>query len=558
MYSRRLTQKIVVEEDNENRGILKYFGIFIASLSFLALLSVLLIQFFLSYDQSIPTIFTKNNPLVVFIVFIIFSVFQFVIYKVVNILKISTKKLHYFLLGFTLIIGVIVSVIFISPPYSDVWSVMNGFSVDSWITVPYTNYYPNNMGLALLYQGIFKFLGRQAWVIMYVVNIASVIGIFYVIPKITSMISSETSERISIQLLFFALPFSFMTTYLYNDLISLFLVLQSIYFLIEFMKSEKIKHGKIILSGILLGLAYIFKTNTAIFVIGIFIYVFLYVLRNKKNTYKIFLSFLPIVILIFMNFLFQASIPNLVPKFNKEESQPATSWIAMAIADESSLKDYRFKKPGIFNGFEIWAFDEYKKEHKNATKHDFIEDRDSRKKLYSDFINNRIKFLATHPKSAIKFYAQKEVASWADPSFGSEKLLKDSYYNQKDVFDTLSFESLTKLQGIQSTTATQYINNRERFQSSWAIKSIESKIFLNFVERPLLILILIGSLLNIVKRWKNFKLEELLLLVIFIGGFVFHEFIWETQPRYLLAYFTLLIPIASVGLSQLSLFKRTS
>ena len=560
MYSRRLTQKIEAGDDNENKGILKYFSIFIASLSFLALLSILLIQFFLSYSQIVPTIFTPNNPFIMFATFIIFAGLQFLIYKIINFIKIPTRKLHHILLGFTFVIGVLVSVIFFSPPYSDVWSVMNGFSVDNWITVAYTNYYPNNMGLALLYQVIFSVLGRQSWIIMYMVNIISVMGIFYVLPKLSSIIGNEKAERISIQILFFALPFSFMVTYLYNDLISLYLVLQSILFLVEFMRSKQIKNSKIILSGLLLGVAYILRTNIIIFAIGIFIYVVLYIIKNKNFNYKSFLSFLPLVIMIIMQLIFKASIPSLVPSYNKEEAQPAISWIAMSLADEQSMKDYGLKKPGLFfSGFELWAFNEYKKENKDATKHDYIIDRNFRKKIYSDFIGSRINDMTKHPQKAIKYYAQKEAASWADPSFGTEKLLKDSYDNQKNLYDTLPFESIAKIQGIQSTSANKYINNREKFQSTSAIKLVENKYFLNYVERPFLILILVGSIFNIIKSRKRLVLEELLLLVIFIGGFIFHEFIWETQPRYMLAYFALLIPLAANGIKQLlSIKKRTS
>lgn len=559
VYSRRLNQKIAVEDNNENKGILKYFSIFMGSLSLLALISILLIQFFLTFDPSNPTIFTKNNPLLILLVFFIFTGIQFVLYKLINFLKIPTRKLHQYLLGFTLLIGVLVTVVFASPPYSDAWSVINGFSIDNWLTVPYTNYYPNNMGLALLYQLIFKILGRQSWTIMYGVNIASVIGIFHVLPRLTLILGNEKSERICIQLLFFALPFSFMTTYLYNDLISLFLALQSIYFLIEFMKSDKIKNGKIILSGILLGLSYIFKTNSIIFAIGIFIYIVLYIIKNRKITYKSFLSFLPIIIMVFMKVVFQFSIPFLVTDYRKEEAQPAISWIAMAIADEHSMKGYQFKKPGMFNDFESWTFDEYKKDNKNSTKHDYIKDKDSRKNIYSNFIKGRILDMGKHPKEAFKFYAQKEVASWGDASFGSEKYLKESYENQKVIYNSLPFENIAKIQGIQSTSAKQYINNREKFQSSSAIKSIDNKFFLKIIERPFIILIFMGAMIYIGKKFKIFSLEDLLLLIIFMGGFTFHEFIWETQPRYLLAYFTLLIPFSAIGINQLlSIKKRTS
>lgn len=558
VYSRRLTQKIAVEDDNENRGILKYFIVLVILFSTLALFSILLIQFFLSYRRGEPTFFTKNNPFMVLIIFLLFTFTQFCIYKLINFWKISTRRMYISLVLFSLFAGVLISVMFFSPPYSDVWSTINGFVIDSWLTVRYTEYFPNNMGLALLYKGIFKVLGRQGWILMYAVNILSVVGIFFFIPKITGLISNETSERIAIQLLFFNFPFIFMVSYLYNDLISLFLTLAAIWLLFNSMQLGNKNVYKLILSGILLGVAYILRTNILICIIGIIIYLVLYIIKEKKFRYSSLLSFIPIVVLFIMNFIFQASLPKIVPNYSTEFAQPAISWIAMAISDEKTMEGYHFKKPGVFNNFESWAFDQYKEKYGEVSRHEFLEHKDERKKIYSDFVKNRISYMVKNPTEAAKFYAQKEVASWGDVSFGSDTFLEESLQSQSKLYDTLPMSSLVTLQGVQSTAIAQFENNRRDFQSPLAQKLIKNNFLINLVARPLVILTLLAVLIFIYKFRAKMNLESLLLIIIFLGGFVFHEFIWETQPRYLLTYFALLIPIASIGLSQLSLFKRTS
>jgi len=539
----------------EKSGIERYFVVLVSLLSAVALLSILLIQFFYSYRRGEPTFFTKNNPFLVFIIFLLFTLAQFGIYKLINFWKISTKRMYISLVVFSLLAGVTIAIMFISPPYSDVWSTINGFVIDNWLTVRYTEYFPNNMGLALLYKAIFKVFGRQGWILMYVVNILSVSGIFIFIPKITRLISDENTERIAIQLLFFNFPFIFMVSYLYNDLISLFLTLAAIWLLFHSMQLGNKEIHKLILSGVLLGIAYILRTNIIICIIGITIYLVLYIVKEKRFRYTSLLSFIPIIILFIMNFIFQASLPKVVPNYSTKFAQPAVSWIAMAISDEKTMEGYHFKKPGVFNNFESWAFDQYKEKYGEVSRHEFLKHKDERKKIYWDFVKSRTSYMSKNPIEAAKFYAQKEVASWGDVSFGSDTFLEESLQSQSKLYDTLPMSSLVALQGIQSTAISQYENNRGDFQSSFAQKLIKNNFLINFIGRPLIILTLLAVLIFIYKYRTKMNLESFLLIIIFLGGFVFHEFIWETQPRYLLTYFALLIPIASVGIS--SIFSKT-
>lgn len=63
------------------------------------------------------------------------------------------------------------------------------------------------------------------------------------------------------------------------------------------------------------------------------------------------------------------------------------------------------------------------------------------------------------------------------------------------------------------------------------------------------------NLINAINESKKNSLDKLiLLLTIFIGGFLFHT-IWEAKSRYIIPYIVVLIPIASIEINKIK-FKR--
>lgn len=558
MYSRRTITRRGNEIEN-SMGKVKYFSYLISGLSFLAIISTIIIQFFVYYSKSTPTIFIKNNPLLILISLIIFIIAQFGLYKLFNHLSISTKVLKKSLLIYSLVLGLSISFMFFTAPFADVRSVVNGLMAGTSDAITYAEYYPNNVGIVLLYRLIFNVFGRQAWPVMYILNILSVIGINAILPNVTKIISnSEKAERLTTQLLFFSFPFLFTIPYLYNDLIGIFFTLLSLNFLLNYTAEKNSKLSNLVWCGISLSIALIIRTNTIIFIIGYVIYLILRVIRDRKFTYNHQISFLPIVILLVVQVAFQFSLPKIIPNYSTEYAQPSTGWIAMAMADQESIKGYNFKKPGMFNSFEDWAYSKYKSENPQKNSKDYIKDVNKRKIIYSDFIKQRLKYFASHPVSAATFYTKKEVTLLGDPSFGGDNILFESFKNQEKVNSIVPYESLSALNTIDKNNSMFYEKNKDKMQSSLAKSVTKSNFILNTMERPLLLLSLIGTALLIVKKRFKMNLEVILLLTIFIGGFVFHLFIWETQPRYFLPYFALLIPLSTIGIINFLSSKETS
>lgn len=546
------------ESSKKNSIILKYFIIFVSFLTSIALFSILLIQFLFSLNlfplsvAKAPEVHTQN-PFLVLIAFLAFSLLQYVLFRVIKSLNITTKTLKKILMIYSSIFGIAISVLFFSPPFSDAYFVINGFVVSPSSIISYVEYYPNNLGLGLMYQAIFKIFGRDAWSLMYVFNALSVLGIFYALSRITRLLHNEQAERICIQFLFFAFPYFFIISYLYNDLISLALVLFSILLLFKVVKTDTKKILNGIFSGLFLGLAWILRTNTTIFIIGIFLYLILRIVRDKKFSLNHQLSIIPLLVALTLQIVFQFTTQKIIPNYTSKYAQPTISWVGMALADENTLtsKGLRYEQPGMYNDFENWAFIKYKEMHPKASKIDYTKDVTGRDKIYKEFISSRMKDMAKHPVEAIKFFGMKGIASWGDPSLSGNVYIYRSYGERKRMFQKLPLESLALTQSIQSISIPQFKDKEARFESPISKFLVETKTITNYIERPFLILMLLGSLIFIIRKRFKIDLDIFLLILIFLGGAVFHQFIWETQPRYFLPYVALLIPVSAISFSEI-------
>ncbi len=499
-----------------------------------------------------------QNPFLVLIAFLAFSLLQYALFRVIKSLNITTKTLKKILMIYSSIFGIAISVLFFSPPFSDAYFVINGFVVSPSSIISYVEYYPNNLGLGLMYQAIFKIFGRDAWSLMYVFNVLSVLGIFYALSRITRLLHNEQAERICTQFLFFAFPYFFMISYLYNDLISLALVLFSLLLLLKIVKTDTKKILNGIFSGLFLGLAWILRTNTTIFIIGIFLYLILRIVRDRKFSLNHQLSIIPLLVALALQIVFQFTTQKMIPNYTLKYAQPTISWVGMALADEDTLtsKGLRYEQPGMYNDFENWAFVKYKEMHPRASKIDYTKDIVGRDKIYKEFISSRMKDMAKHPVEAIKFFGMKGIASWGDPSLSGNVYIYRSYDERKRMFQKLPLESLALTQSIQSISMPQFKDKEARFESPISKFLVETKTITNYIERPFLILLLLGSFIFIIRKRFKIDLDIFLLILIFLGGAVFHQFIWETQPRYFLPYVALLIPVSAISFSDILECKK--
>ena len=79
--------------------------------------------------------------------------------------------------------------------------------------------------------------------------------------------------------------------------------------------------------------------------------------------------------------------------------------------------------------------------------------------------------------------------------------------------------------------------------------------FVEYYQKALVFIIFGGSILALIKNRKNLSNEIILLITIFIGGFLFH-LLWETKSRYVFPYIMVLIPIATIEINAKNILQK--
>ena len=141
-------------------------------------------------------------------------------------------------------------------------------------------------------------------------------------------------------------------------------------------------------------------------------------------------------------------------------------------------------------------------------------------KLYPQ-MKERVKFLVTNPIKMIKFYTKKMITMWADPTM--EFRFYNSVYPKE-----LNIEDFP------------IVNN---------ILNLDAYSFIQLYQKALLFLIYGGTIFAIWHQKKKLNKEIIFLCLIFLGGFGFHV-LWEAKSRYIIPYVLILIPVASIGISN--------
>ena len=206
------------------------------------------------------------------------------------------------------------------------------------------------------------------------------------------------------------------------------------------------------------------------------------ILENKKLMN--FVAIIAIIaIYIAMNFATKFTISS-ITGIKPSKGIPMMSYVAMGMQEGK-------RAPGWYNGYNRKV---YRKSHYN------YEEANNKAKIS---INKRLDKFKNDPKYAIQFFSLKNLSQWNNPSF----------------------------QGL-------WIN---KITNAGILKNILIE-FMNIMQT----LILLGATIYLILDYKNIKGQLLFLIVVFIGGFLFHT-IWEAKCQYTITYFILLIPYSVKG-----------
>lgn len=375
-------------------------------------------------------------------------------------------------------------------------SINNGnYDVLSYRT--YISVYPNNIGLVTYDLINIKLFGETgALYSIRLINLLFVLISYYCLYAISKILfkNNRLINCVLIFLMFSSMQFVFYSFFVYGNCLSYSLALLSVLFLLKYFNDNKIY--QLLPSVIAIILSISIKMNSIIVLIAESIYVFLYVLKNKK-----FVTILFIVLSFLGMYLGTSGLQKFwgskVDIDYNDTKLPTICWLAYGL-------NYDETNPGhYFNEFEVYHYD-------NGFNGEFT---GSQAKIFINGVLNRFK---EKPSVALKFYFEKFMVSWANPQ-----------YEAFDQYRELNNSELSK--NIIAGDINNFLDNY------WdAISTIIS----------------VGLVLYIVKRYKKVKLFELIGAVIVIGGFLFHSF-WEVKAIYLYQYFMYLLPYAACGISLL-------
>lgn len=465
-----------------------------------------------------------NNIFTIILLIAIFIAFYIFLDKINDIkLKTKTKTILFIAL---LIIYLIAQILWInirkSYPVSDQYEVYNDAkiiaegNINELIKNEYLQMYPHQTTLITFYALTFRICGSTNVVILQYLNaIANTFTIFglYLIAKVISDKQNSLNFFAVIFLSIAFIPLSMLSTFVYGDLVGLAFGVFSTYFVIKYAKMQKMRY--LIISAILMSLACYCRTNMLIFFIALTIYLFIDCIKHSsiKNKDKINAKPNKVVkiILIFIFIIISILPTNIVKNYmanklqlEKENQFPTIGHINHGISYES------FRGPG-------WYVDKYVDEWK-ANGHNNEVFKQRAKSLINEYIHN--------PIMCFTFFINKIDSMWTDPTFGSV------WYNTESM--EINDEDITKEEFISYYNLTL---------------SIKDKQLIFIIIGKIILIIIYSSIFLLLIRNKNITNEQMLLILIFLGGFAFQLF-WEGKSRYILPFVLMLIPLASIGIKE--------
>ncbi len=363
---------------------------------------------------------------------------------------------------------------------------------------------PHQMGMILAFTIIYKLFSTTNYqLIQYcniIANIFTIYGLYLILQEFKIKVKKISLSFIYFTLILTFIPLILLSSYVYGDYIGLSLAVYAIYFIIKYKKNSNYRF--LFFSGFLLSLAYIIKTNYLIFIIAAGIYILLIMFKKQKkylvNSFILF-SYLSIALL--PNTLIK-SIGTKALDIKSTQALPTSSYIYMGMSESireagwyGNTMDYAWINP-------IGADQKYK-----------------------SLIKQRFNYFINHPLYTLNFYSRKTVSGWINPFFQS------IWYN---------------------------VNNANKGAELNKIFNSKIYYYTNIYLKSLLLLIYGGALINLIFMRKKMSYDIMLLYLIFLGGFMFHT-LWEMKARYTLPYVIILIPLASIGIAQLSeqIYKKS-
>ncbi len=372
----------------------------------------------------------------------------------------------------------------------------------------YFELYPQQLTTAAIWGNIFKIFRSSNYKILQYLNIVcnclTLLAIYLITKELSKKYKVNKFIPIIVYTTFLTVPM--LSTFVYGDEQGMAMALLSVYFIMKYGTTSKSRY--VLLSSVFMAISYALRMNNLIWMLAIIVYLVLNLLKKEENlgnkrsklvdiTWKISMVVL---------FTFISMLPATIIKSkmqDKYELNPSNKFPVLG-----------FLCIGMENGSRSagWYDDE--------TADLAWLDIENAKEQYSKILKEKISYFVHNPVKMAKFYTKKTASMWTENTYSG------LWYNQ-------SFNIGKK---------ENWDDKKDKF-----VTDKEEKIAI--YQKGLILIILGCSYLAILKNKNDLSNELLLLVTIFIGGFLFHT-IWEAKSRYIISYIVALIPITAICIKE--------
>lgn len=447
-----------------------------------------------------------RNLIVIAIVFLVTFILSKLIFIGAKTSKDKEMRVKGFLIADILIVGSLLTMYVRSShiePYWDQAQVLNDAIAFlhgdySDMANTYLHKFPQQLGL-IFFEIPFLYIWENFGIFQYLNVVFILLTIYgsYLISR--EMFSDDLISLLTIIASSLFFPSYVYVNFVYGDLPS---IAGCIFIALMIIKWWKKNKSHYLAWAILLSIVFtLIRENVLIFLIASAIVIVLTSLRNKK-----YLALVAAVLILALPVLANKGVLHYFENKSGEiidNPIPSISWMAMGLQGDPD----EGVGVGYYNGYNeaTWWY-------QGATT-------EAAKEFVGKEMKERIDYMVHNPSLAHKFFRYKILEQWVEPSF-------DSLY----------------------MTVTNYETAGE-----WAVKFYESDYperMINFMNRYMSVVYFFGFVYMIYAFRHEVSPAKLVLIIAFIGGFLF-SIIWEAKGRYAMPYFVFLLPIAASGLGML-------
>ncbi len=430
--------------------------------------------------------------------------------------NIVNKKSIYFIAFIHFLLGIFWSLYSKTPARADqlmVSEIAKQFLENNFVSLQegqYLFHHPMQLSIVYYIEIIYSIFGTETYII-YILNSLYTMISFIFLYKIGEIIFDNDNQKKYMKIFLSGMfLLDILSIYIYGNNIGLMLSIISIYNLFRFYKVNKIKN--IVCSCITILMAMVIKSNYLVFFIALSISLVIWGCKEaKRKNWIIVISF--IVVVLCGNKLINFGIVKYTEKIYGMEiskGDQMISYIQMGMAEKCD------RAPGWYNA----ALNVEKSFSDNGY------DVEKTKEEAKEYIKNRMVFFITHPFNTVVYYTQKLLSTWGEPAFQTIWTAESQERTTDEIKD--------------------FVENHKILKSLFD-GNINKILIFYFDIYEILVFFMAGF--YVLKNIKNIKVEELTLMLVFLGGFSFH-LLWETKCIYVLPYYIMLIPIACKGLDE--------